>query len=151
MSTFVSGPPFLAAPAAQRFTDRTYALIEKLIIEPSVLRNLAVMASDFLLDHHGPEARWRDLEIDALAAYVRRQSAMFAMLIERHRVELAEFARVADEHHGIELPPATGDGVFLSAIDDADLGADPARAAAPRNRAERRSMARHARRTRARR
>lgn len=136
-------------PATERFTNRTYALLEKFSVDPTPLNNIAIMASDFLLETYGPAARWRDLEVDALIARLDPMAPMFAGLIDRHRRALAEFARFADEHEGIELDPPTGDGTFITPLSVEDQGPfDRGRSEAPPNRAERRAMARQARRAR---
>lgn len=143
-------------PALRRFDDRTRSLIEKFGVEPPGIQNVAVMASDFLLRTRGPQARWRDLDIDALVESVRELAPPLARLIEHVRPALAAFVTLAEAHEGLELAPPRGDGFILTAL-PYELGDDPAldwdvpladvcQCAAPRNRAERRLMARHLRR-----
>lgn len=142
-------------PAQRRFDDRTRTLIEKFGAEPPGIQNVAVMASDFLLETWGPQARWRELDICALVERVRRHSPPLARLVEQRRDALAAFVKLAEAHEGIELEPPRGNGFILTALpfslgDDPeteiDLGLGDARqcVAAP-NRAERRRTARQAR------
>ena len=153
-------------PALQAFNERTYALVEAFGVDPPGIQNVAIMASDFLLESFGPEARWRDLDVDGLIAQVGRTAPPLARLIDQLRAALVSFADFAEARHGVALEPARGAGFVLSTRayepDDDDVWLDPGvevdlaseldfRAertctCAPPNRAERRWLARRARR-----
>lgn len=125
-------------PYVDAFTERTYDLIEDFEREhaetggPRPLSNAMIIASDLLLDEHGPDAAWDRLDVAAfldvlssrpdLFLHVRRLRAtliLFLEHLERRGIVPREVVQRA------RAVPAPGEG---------------------RNRAERRFFARQARR-----
>jgi hypothetical protein len=128
-------------PYADAFTERTYELIEDFEREhdesggPPLLSNAIVIASDVLLDEHGPDAAWERLDMLVFLHQLADRAPALLPYAHRARAALVLFL----EHlarRGI-VPPE----VALRA-----RSVPPPREG--RNRAERRFLARQARRRR---